>query len=143
MATLEELLPGARVSGLSGSAAAEIVSVSRFGPDATNVVFRVNGTVGERLVYRDEAAALTLQDSGSRFGFDADGSLLKLASEALRVRLAHLFDPYLAVNASRIEALPHQITAVYGEILPRQPLLFLLADDLGAGKSDGLTVRYS
>src|SRR5690606_11474470 len=119
----------------SGGSPAEIVSVSLFGADAANVVFRVNGTVGERLVYRDEAAVLTLHETGSRFGFDADGSLLKLASEALRIRLAHLFDPYLAVNASQIEALPHQITAVYGEMLPRQPLRFLLADDPGAGKT--------
>jgi SNF2 family DNA or RNA helicase len=58
-----------------------------------------------------------------------------LASEAYRIRLAHLFDPYLAVSASQIEALPHQITAVYGEMLPRQPLRFLLADDPGAGKT--------
>ena len=29
----------------------------------------------------------------------------------------------------------HQITAVYGEMLPRQPLRFLLADDPGAGKT--------
>ena len=57
------------------------------------------------------------------------------ASEAYRLRLAHLFDPYLAISASRIEALPHQITAVYGEMLPRQPLRFLLADDPGAGKT--------
>ena len=33
-------------------------------------------------------------------------------------RAAYLFDPYLAVTASQIEALPHQITAVYGEMLP-------------------------
>lgn len=59
---------------------------------------------------------------------------MRLASEAYRIRLAHLFDPYLALNASQIEALPHQITAIYGEMLPRQPLRFLLADDLGAGK---------
>jgi SNF2 family DNA or RNA helicase len=61
--------------------------------------------------------------------------LLRLASEAYRIRLAYLFDPYLAVSASQIEALPHQITAVYGEMLPRQPLRFLLADDPGAGKT--------
>lgn len=34
-----------------------------------------------------------------------------------------------------VDALPHQITAVYGEMLPRQPLRFLLADDPGAGKT--------
>jgi type I site-specific restriction endonuclease len=66
-----------------------------------------------------------------------------LASEAYRIRLAYLFDPYLAVSASQIEALPHQITAVYGEMLPRQPLRFLLADDPGAGKTimAGLLVK--
>jgi hypothetical protein len=31
--------------------------------------------------------------------------------------------------------LPHQITAVYEAMLPRQPLRFLLADDPGAGKT--------
>ena len=29
----------------------------------------------------------------------------------------------------------HEITAVYESMLPRQPLRFLLADDLGAGKT--------
>jgi len=74
-------------------------------------------------------------EAGRSYAFDADGGLLRLASEACRIRLAHLFDPYLAVTASQIEALPHQITAVYGEMLPRQPLRFLLADDPGAGKT--------
>lgn len=49
--------------------------------------------------------------------------------------MAHLFDPHLAVNTSNIEPLPHQITAVYEEMLKRQPLRFLLADDPGAGKT--------
>jgi SNF2 family DNA or RNA helicase len=33
------------------------------------------------------------------------------------------------------DPLPHQITAVYEAMLPRQPLRFLLADDPGAGKT--------
>ena len=45
------------------------------------------------------------------------------------------FDPYVAVNASQIEPLPHQLTAVYGAMLDRHPLRFLLADDPGAGKT--------
>jgi hypothetical protein len=54
---------------------------------------------------------------------------------ARRIRLAYLFDPRLAVHLSLIEPLPHQIIAVYGEMLPRQPLRFCLADDPGAGKT--------
>jgi superfamily II DNA or RNA helicase len=112
-----------------------VVSVSKFGNDAINLVFRVDGKVSERLVYRGEETGFEFVASGRAYAFDADGGLLRLASEAYRIRLAHLFDPYLAISASQIEALPHQITAVYGEMLPRQPLRFLLADDPGAGKT--------
>ena len=61
--------------------------------------------------------------------------MFRLVSEAHRIRLAHLFDPVLAVHTSVVEPLPHQITAVYDSMLPRQPLRFLLADDPGAGKT--------
>ena len=135
MTKFEDIKPGARLRGLEGAAIADVIQATRFGPDALNLVFRVDGRVGERLVYRGEEAGFELLDSGRAYAFDADGALLRLASEAYRLRLAHLFDPYLAVSASQIEALPHQITAVYGEMLPRQPLRFLLADDPGAGKT--------
>ncbi|MCA3671904.1 MAG: DUF3883 domain-containing protein [Methylobacterium sp.] len=135
MPGFDDIKPGTRLKGLDGPAVAEVVSVSRFGPDALNLVFRVDGRVGERLVYRGEEVGFEFVEAGRAYGFDADAGLLRLASEAYRIRLAHLFDPYLAVSASQIEALPHQITAVYGEMLPRQPLRFLLADDPGAGKT--------
>jgi superfamily II DNA or RNA helicase len=135
MVALEEIKPGSRLRGLDPEGVAEVVQVARFGADALNLVFRVNGRVGERLVYRGEETAFEQIDVGRAYGFDADGGLLRLASEAYRIRLAYLFDPYLAVSASQIEALPHQITAVYGEMLTRQPLRFLLADDPGAGKT--------
>lgn len=124
-----------RLRGLDPAGTAEVVQVARFGPDALNLVFRVDGRVGKRLVYRGEENSFELLERGRSYGFDADGSLLRLASEAYRIRLAYLFDPYLAITASQIEALPHQITAVYGEMLSRQPLRFLLADDAGAGKT--------
>ena len=72
---------------------------------------------------------------GRPWSFDGDGGLFRLVSEAHRIRLAHLFDPVLAVHTSLVEPLPHQITAVYEAMLPRQPLRFLLADDPGAGKT--------
>ena len=123
------------MKGLDSMGVAEIVQASRFGADALNLVYRADGRVGERLVFRGEESGFELVETGRAFAFDADGALLRLASEAYRIRLAHLFDPYLAISASQIEALPHQITAVYGEMLPRQPLRFLLADDPGAGKT--------
>src|SRR5690606_28779992 len=59
----------------------------------------------------------------------------KLVAEAQRIQLAGLYDPMLAVATSDVQPLPHQIRAVYGELLPRTPLRFLLADDPGAGKT--------
>jgi superfamily II DNA or RNA helicase len=49
----------------------------------------------------------------------------------------------MAIHTSNVDALPHQITAVYQAMLPRQPLRFLLADDPGAGKTimAGLFIR--
>ena len=76
-----------------------------------------------------------LAEQPSAWRFDGDGALYRLAAEAQRIRLAHLFDPLLAVHTSLVEPLPHQITAVYEAMLPRQPLRFLLADDPGAGKT--------
>jgi hypothetical protein len=72
--------------------------------------------------------------AGRLWRFDADDALFCLVSEAHRIRLAYLFDPLLAAHSSLVEPLPHQITAVYGEMLTRQPLRYLLADDPGAGK---------
>lgn len=95
------------------------------------------------LILRDDEPRLEILNEGFSWSFDSDGALLRLVSEAHRIRLAHLFDPHLAVHTSLVEPLPHQITAVYGEMLDRQPLRFLLADDPGAGKTimAGLLIR--
>ncbi len=133
---LEDLAPGVIVSGLLPEAVTT-VSVDWHGPDAVTLVYRDgSGDVGQQLLFRgDEQNMLIGGATTRRFSFDADGELFRLASEARRIRLAHLFDPMLALDASDLQPLPHQITAVYKEMLPRHPLRFLLADDPGAGKT--------
>jgi len=135
MVRLEEIVPGSRVRGIASRDFVEILAARSFGPDAVEVTYKGNGTVDQTVLYRSSEVELELASPTRRFAFDGDGHLLRLASEALRIRLAHLFDPFVAVRSSQIEALPHQLTAVYGEMLPRQPLRFLLADDPGAGKT--------
>jgi len=49
--------------------------------------------------------------------------------------MAARFDAMPAVSTSELEPLPHQLKAVYGELLARTPLRFLLAEDLGADKT--------
>ena len=113
----------------------EVLSARACGPDALEVVWKGPDGLDERILFRDDEPRLRMAAAVRRFAFDGDGHLFRLASEALRIRLAYLFDPHLAVHASRIEPLPHQLTAVYGAMPDRQPLRFLLADDPGAGKT--------
>ena len=94
-----------------------------------------SGRVANELLYRPDEPRLEVVEQGRPWSFDGGGRLFRLVSEAHRIRLAHLFDPVLAVHTSLVEPLPHQITAVYEAMLPRQPLRFLLADDPGAGKT--------
>ena len=136
VAKLEEMKAGTYIKGLTPNGTAKVVNLEWFGDQAIKVTFEDSaGKVGNRLVFRNEEPNLEVVNSGRPWSFDGDGHLLRLASEAYRIRLAYLFDPYLAIHTSQVEPLPHQITAVYGEMLARQPLRFLLADDPGAGKT--------
>jgi superfamily II DNA or RNA helicase len=134
--TLEELTPGARVAGIINNGAVTVVSVRWHGSNAVTVSFQDDaGRPDHRLLYRTHEPSLSLEESSRAYAFDGDPALFRLAAEALRIRMAALFDPMLAVTTSDLDPLPHQIRAVYGELLPRTPLRFLLADDPGAGKT--------
>jgi superfamily II DNA or RNA helicase len=136
MTRLEDIKNGASVSGVVPNQTVDVVSVDWIGDQAINMVYRVpGGSVSETTLYRDDEHRLGVEQHGRVWSFDADGGLLRLVTEANRIKLAHYFDPYLAIHTSIVDPLPHQITAVYGEMLPRQPLRFLLADDPGAGKT--------
>jgi hypothetical protein len=136
MARLEELQPETVVRGILPDASVSVVNVEWHGSDALTLVYRgPNGRVADEILYRHDEPRLEIAEAGRPWSFDGDGALFRLVSEAHRIRLAHLFDPVLAVHTSLVEPLPHQITAVYEAMLPRQPLRFLLADDPGAGKT--------
>jgi len=133
---LEQLQPNAAVRGLLSNALVTVVSVQWFGSEALELTYKTPaGKVANELIYRHDEPRLDLVEQGRPWSFDGDGALFRLVSEAQRIRLAHLFDPVLAVHTSVVDPLPHQITAVYEAMLPRQPLRFLLADDPGAGKT--------
>ena len=137
MTALESLTSGTLVRGVSSDGPTEVVSVKWFGDTAVELTYKTptTGAVGTRLLYRDDEPGLEVIERGLPWSFDGDGHIFRLVSEAQRIRLAHLFDPVLAVHTSIVDPLPHQITAVYDSMLTRQPLRFLLADDPGAGKT--------
>ncbi|MDJ1180771.1 helicase-related protein [Roseofilum sp. BLCC_M91] len=144
MAQLEELTRGATVRGILPNHNVTVIDAKWHGTDVVELTYKdTNGQPHTEILFRDREPTLEVVTEGRPWSFDGDGGLLRLVSEAHRIRLAHLFDPLLAVHTSLVEPLPHQITAVYSEMLTRQPLRFLLADDPGAGKTimAGLFIR--
>ncbi|NPV89867.1 MAG: DUF3883 domain-containing protein [Firmicutes bacterium] len=136
MARLEDITVGASVVGIAGSAPVNVVAVKWHGNSVLEITFKdARGQLASQLLYREDEERLDVGDNSLPWSFDADANLLRLASEAYRINLAHIFDPYLAVHTSEIEPLPHQISAVYQEMLSRLPLRYILADDPGAGKT--------
>ena len=136
MSRLEDLQQSVSIRGILPDEQVTVVSVQWFGSEAVELTYKDStGRVANQLLYRSDESRVQVVGVGKPWSFDGDGSLFRLVSEAQRIRLAHLFDPVLAVHTSLVEPLPHQITAVYECMLPRQPLRFLLADDPGAGKT--------
>ena len=136
MLKLEQLQTNAAIRGIVPDVLVTVVSIQWFGSEALELTYKTaSGKVANELLYRHDEPRLELVEEGRPWSFDGDGALFRLVSEAQRIRLAHLFDPVLAVHTSVVDPLPHQITAVYESMLPRQPLRFLLADDPGAGKT--------
>ncbi|MTW22272.1 helicase-related protein [Allochromatium palmeri] len=144
MLKLEDIKKDAQVRGLQTDEIVRIVTVEPVGDDAITVYFKDSqGRLGEQMLFRSDESRLELAHARKPWAFDAPGADFKLALEAYRIHLAHLFDPMMAVHTSNVEPLPHQISAVYEAMLPRQPLRFVLADDPGAGKTimAGLLIR--
>src|SRR6266705_982926 len=136
MSRLEALQPNASVRGILPDCLVTVVSAQWFGSQTLELTYKdPSGKVANELLYRHDESRIDVVEAGRPWSFDGDGARFRLVSEAHRIRLAHLFDPVLAVHTAMVDPLPHQITAVYDSMLPRQPLRFLLADDPGAGKT--------
>lgn len=138
MIRLEELKPDTiiKAKDILPDEQVTVVAVTWEGNDAVELFYKdTNGKPQTVLLLREHEASLEIVTEGLPWSFDGDGEMFRLVSEAYRIQLAHLFDPYLAVYTSRVDPLPHQIEAVYEKMLPLHPLRYLLADDPGAGKT--------
>src|SRR5713226_8428375 len=113
MSTLEDLQPNAAVRGILPDSLVTVVSVQWFGSEALELTYKSPvGKVANELLYRHDEPRLEIVEHGRPWSFDGDGSLFRLVSEAQRIRLAHLFDPVLAVHTSVVEPLPHQVRPI-------------------------------
>ncbi len=135
MTRIEELQAGLRLDGLIPGQPVTVVAVQPHGSDTVELTFKTaDGALEQRVLGRDAESGISISASKAR-PLDAEAADFKIVAECQRIKLAGLWDPMLAVTTSDIQPLPHQLRAVYGELLPRRPLRFLLADDPGAGKT--------
>jgi hypothetical protein len=138
MIVLESITPDLALTGLDPTGVGTVISVVPIADGAVQVIYRtLDGELKERLLNRADEATVSIATVERPWSFDGDGEAFKLTVEAKRIDLAFLFDPMMAVQTSNVEPLPHQITAVYESMLPRQPLRFVI----GVGKSGRLQGR--
>lgn len=135
--TLATLRAGQRLRGLLPGQTVTLIAIDPIDAELFEVFYRDDsGRSGARAITDADVVRFeVVGDFDSAPAFDADPDEFRLAAEALRIKYAALYDPMVAVNSSDVDPLPHQIRAVYEELLSRIPLRFLLADDPGAGKT--------
>ncbi|MCX6961121.1 MAG: RNA helicase, partial [Verrucomicrobia bacterium] len=142
--TLSSIQAGMSLVGVEPTQIVSVIAAVKISDAALQIVYRLpDGSIKERLLADADCESISEAVAAHPWRFDGDGEAFKLAVEAKRIDLAFLFDPMMAVHTSNIDPLPHQITAVYESMLPRQPLRFVLADNPGAGKTimAGLYIR--
>ena len=141
---LSSIQAGMSLVGVEPTQIVSVIAAVKISDAALQIVYRLpDGSIKERLLADADCESISEAVAAHPWRFDGDGEAFKLAVEAKRIDLAFLFDPMMAVHTSNVDPLPHQITAVYESMLPRQPLRFVLADDPGAGKTimAGLYIR--
>ncbi|TQE99806.1 MAG: DUF3883 domain-containing protein [Spiribacter salinus] len=141
---ITDLAMGQSLVGLEPDAVVSVAAVTPLAEGAVQLVYTLpDGSPKIRMVTAADLSEVRLATTERPWSFDGDGAAFQMACEAKRIDLAFLFDPMMAVHTSNVEPLPHQITAVYEAMLPRQPLRYVLADDPGAGKTimAGLYIR--
>ena len=140
---LEEIQRGQTLTGIAPDKLVSVVAAEMRGSDSLELTYKIEGALGERLLSRADEDGIEIATAQRPFTFKGEAEPFQLACEAKRMDLAFLFDPMMAVHTANVDPLPHQITAVYESMLPRQPLRFVLADDPGAGKTimAGLYIR--
>jgi len=133
---LDEIAVGQNLTGIEPSEVVSVIAANSLGDGSMQIVYRLaNGSIRERLLSTTDEPGIGVAVRERPFSFDGNGADFQLACEAKRLDFAFLFDPMVAVHTANVVPLPHQITAVYESMLPRQPLRYVLADDPGAGKT--------
>ena len=139
MIELNKIKSGHLIQGIIPNSIIEVIGVKLHGSDVLQLTYREYNKSESRpddvMLFKENEKELEFYISEGNNIFNSDPIHFRLVSEAYRINLAYIFDNRLAVSISMVEPLPHQLTAVYENMRPLQPLRFCLADDPGAGKT--------
>ena len=123
MLRFEDIATGQILTGVEQGKCIEVIVLQIVSPNAATLIYKnEDGSLRDRLLTREDEANLSIAKSERPWSFEVSAQDFKRAAEAYRISLAYLFDPMMAVHTSNVQPLPHQITAVYESMLPRQPL---------------------
>ena len=112
----------------------EVKSVEQLGNHIHIIGVTVNSErYFDQIISEEDLENIKIQRITTDFKEDPEKVFLSL--ETMRYRYASMYDPLLAMNTSKVDPLPHQIEAVYGYVLKKPRIRFLIADDPGAGKT--------
>ena len=139
---VEDIRPGTVVTGSRWPEPVEVKKIESSGGYVHVVgATTLSGQHVDQLIPLADFEGLTIRTVATDFSSEPEKVFLAL--EGKRYRYASLYDPLLAMNASKVDPLPHQIEAVYGYILKLPRIRFLIADDPGAGKTimAGLVIK--
>jgi superfamily II DNA or RNA helicase len=130
---VQDIKPGTVISGPKWPDPVEVKKVEDDGSYIHIVGATTKGDHIDQLLSLQELSDISIR--AIETDFKSEPWKIFLSLEAKRYRFASLYDPLLAMNASKVDPLPHQIEAVYGYVLKLPRIRFLIADDPGAGKT--------
>jgi SNF2 family DNA or RNA helicase len=130
---IQDIKAGTVISGPKWPDPVEVKKIENDGSYVHIVGATTKGQHIDQLLSLEELSDITLR--AIETDFKSEPWKIFLSLEAKRYRFASLYDPLLAMNASKVDPLPHQIEAVYGYVLKLPRIRFLIADDPGAGKT--------
>src|SRR2546426_7128098 len=133
MLELKNIKPGTVITGPKWPEPVEVKKIDNDGSYVHIVGATLTGQHVDQLIPIEELSDVSIK--AVETDFRSDPANVFLALETKRYRFASLYDPLLAMNASKVDPLPHQIEAVYGRVLKLPRIRFLIADDPGAGKT--------
>ena len=131
---ISELKVGAVIEGSKWPEPVLVEKITAIGNDIQLIGATVNSSEYVNVILsNDELQNIHLKTISCDFSSEPWKVFLGL--ETIRYRFASEYDPWLAMNTSKVDPLPHQIEAVYGKVLKMPRIRFLLAHDPGAGKT--------